>query len=102
MAPAGIGEYGERLMNCFKWGHAFYSVNNELLDKYSACATSTEVVDVQNRYLAAMDNKEDQDTRGEYAAEQSLLHKDWLTLVQLGSMVRYSFVLVLFLTSYAQ
>ena len=61
---AGIGHYGERLMNCFKWGHAFYSVNDELLQKYEKCTTSTEVVAVQNKYLENLDSKDSKDSRG--------------------------------------
>ena len=51
-------------MNCFKWGHAFYSVNDELLQKYEKCTTSTEVVAVQNKYLENLDSKDSQDSRG--------------------------------------
>lgn len=61
----GIGHYGERLMNCFKWGHAFYSVNNELLGKYEKCSTSTDVVAAQNDYLEILEKeKANKDTRG--------------------------------------
>lgn len=32
-------------------GHAFLSTNEELLDRYAACATSAEVITVQNEWL---------------------------------------------------
>ena len=53
------------LMNCFKWGHAFYSVNDDLLKAYSLCTNSTEVVEVQNKYLSDLDTKDTSGDRGE-------------------------------------
>lgn len=38
-------------MDRFKWGHTFYEVNDELLQKYAACENSAEVVAVQDAYL---------------------------------------------------
>uniref|UniRef100_A0A1B6DUE8 18S rRNA aminocarboxypropyltransferase n=1 Tax=Clastoptera arizonana TaxID=38151 RepID=A0A1B6DUE8_9HEMI len=35
----------------FKWGHSFLSLNQDLLDKYSQCETSTDVVAIQNESL---------------------------------------------------
>lgn len=52
------------LMSCFKWGHAFYSVNNELLLKYKTCSSSAEVVATQNTYLNEIDSKTETDDRG--------------------------------------
>ena len=52
-------------MNCFKWGHAFYSVNDDLLKAYSLCTNSTEVVEVQNKYLSDLDTKDTSGDRGE-------------------------------------
>eukprot|EP01090_Pellita_catalonica_P009232 TRINITY_DN20291_c0_g1_i1.p1 TRINITY_DN20291_c0_g1~~TRINITY_DN20291_c0_g1_i1.p1 ORF type:complete len:252 (+),score=40.35 TRINITY_DN20291_c0_g1_i1:77-757(+) len=49
---AGFEEEAMELLNQFKWGHGFESLNRELLRKYSACETSAEVVAVQNEYLA--------------------------------------------------
>jgi len=39
------------VMRRFKWGHSFFSTNSELLDAYSACSTSAEVIEVQNSYI---------------------------------------------------
>ena len=33
-------------------GHSFLSTNAELLERYADCATSAEVIDVQNQWLA--------------------------------------------------
>ena len=32
-------------------GHSFFSTNAELLDRYAACATASEVIQVQTDYL---------------------------------------------------
>jgi len=40
------------LMSRFKWGHSFFSVNAELLDRYSACENGHQVTAVQNAFLA--------------------------------------------------
>ncbi|XP_045464174.1 18S rRNA aminocarboxypropyltransferase [Harmonia axyridis] len=38
-------------LNKFSWGHSFLELNEELLDKYSECANSEEVIAAQNQYL---------------------------------------------------
>ena len=48
---AGYRDAAELLMNKFKWGHGFISLNRELLESYAACATSEEVIETQNKWL---------------------------------------------------
>lgn len=36
----------------FSWGHAFIELNDELLERYSQCKDSKDVLEVQNQYLA--------------------------------------------------
>lgn len=36
----------------FSWGHAFIELNDELLERYSQCKDSKDVLEVQNLYLA--------------------------------------------------
>eukprot|EP01112_Ceratiomyxa_fruticulosa_P020491 TRINITY_DN698_c0_g1_i1.p1 TRINITY_DN698_c0_g1~~TRINITY_DN698_c0_g1_i1.p1 ORF type:complete len:285 (-),score=57.87 TRINITY_DN698_c0_g1_i1:53-907(-) len=47
----GFFEEAHKILEPFKWGHAFYEVNKLLLDRYSKCANSAEVVKVQNDYI---------------------------------------------------
>ncbi|SAM00287.1 hypothetical protein [Absidia glauca] len=54
----GFPDHGEALMSKFKWGHAFYKVNAGLLNRYAKCKDSTEVVAVQNEYLASLEEDE--------------------------------------------
>lgn len=35
----------------FSWGHSFFELNEELLNRYKDCKSSQEVLDVQNKYL---------------------------------------------------
>ncbi|XP_071130312.1 18S rRNA aminocarboxypropyltransferase-like isoform X1 [Mytilus edulis] len=47
----GYKDLGSRLLDRFKWGHNFFEVNEELLEKYLACKNSIEVVAAQDAYL---------------------------------------------------
>ncbi|KAL0029542.1 hypothetical protein WJX79_003031 [Trebouxia sp. C0005] len=44
------------VLSRFKWGHSFLSTNEELLDRYAACPTSAEVIQVQTEYLDQLTN----------------------------------------------
>lgn len=48
----GEEETGELLLSKFKWGHAFLSLNKELLKAYSKCEDSAGIISVQNSWLA--------------------------------------------------
>ncbi|KAG0764839.1 hypothetical protein G6F62_004361 [Rhizopus arrhizus] len=54
----GFPEHGEALLSKFKWGHAFKKVNGGLLSRYAKCKDSTDVVAVQNEYLAQLEEDE--------------------------------------------
>ncbi|CAN6466011.1 unnamed protein product [Victoria cruziana] len=41
------------LLGKFKWGHAFLSLNRELLKAYSNCTNGTEIISVQNSWLSS-------------------------------------------------
>ena len=47
----GFKEQAEDTMSIFKWGHSFISLNQELLDAYAECATSSEVVQIQKEFM---------------------------------------------------
>lgn len=48
----GERETGELLLGKFKWGHAFLSLNRELLKSYSECQNSSDIIAVQNGWLS--------------------------------------------------
>jgi len=45
-------EHAERILSKFSWGHTFLELNEEPLRRYRDCEDSTEVLDVQDDYLA--------------------------------------------------
>lgn len=48
----GHKNIAELYLNKFSWGHSFLSLNQELLDRYTECKDSAEVVETQNKFLA--------------------------------------------------
>ncbi|KAJ2644106.1 ribosome biogenesis protein tsr3 [Coemansia sp. RSA 1694] len=53
----GWDEIGDELMSKFKWGHGFKELNAPLLKKYAACESNTEVLEVQNEWMASIDRE---------------------------------------------
>jgi len=47
----GHPTHAEEVMEPFRWGDTFLTLNEEPLRRYAACSTSQEVVDVQADYL---------------------------------------------------
>jgi pre-rRNA-processing protein TSR3 len=58
LAILGDFERAEGLLSHFSWGHTFLELNEEPLRRYSECADSSEVVEVQQEYLDASDESE--------------------------------------------
>ncbi|XP_022774929.1 ribosome biogenesis protein TSR3 homolog [Durio zibethinus] len=48
----GEEETANMLLGKFKWGHAFLSLNRELLKAYSECENSADIISVQNSWLS--------------------------------------------------
>ncbi|XP_062094779.1 uncharacterized protein LOC133800747 isoform X2 [Humulus lupulus] len=48
----GEEETANSLLGKFKWGHAFLSLNRELLKAYSECENSASIISVQNAWLS--------------------------------------------------
>ncbi|KAG2300667.1 hypothetical protein Bca52824_037139 [Brassica carinata] len=47
----GEEEIANLLLGKFKWGHAFLSLNKDILKEYSKCENSAEIISVQNSWL---------------------------------------------------
>ncbi|KAM7360146.1 18S rRNA aminocarboxypropyltransferase [Cochliomyia hominivorax] len=47
----GFREEAKWYMGKFSWGHSFLELNETLLEKYAACKSSEEILQVQNSYL---------------------------------------------------
>ncbi|KAI5697124.1 hypothetical protein M8J75_005601 [Diaphorina citri] len=54
---AGFPKEAKFYLDKFKWGRTFLTLNEELLDLYKACDTSTDVVKVQNEYLKKIEEE---------------------------------------------
>ena len=54
---AGFKEAAQDTMSVFKWGPSFITLNQELLDAYSDCTSSTEVVEIQKEFMDAQTRK---------------------------------------------
>ncbi len=48
----GHSDQASELLNMFKWGHTFLELNYERLESYRKAKDSTEVVELQKRYIS--------------------------------------------------
>lgn len=48
---AGFKDEAERLLSIFKWGHTFAEINHERLEAYASAKNSTEIVELQKRFM---------------------------------------------------
>lgn len=47
----GFPDEANLYLGKFSWGHSFLELNGELLEKYTVCASSEEVIAAQEEYL---------------------------------------------------
>jgi len=47
----GFREQADELLSVFKWGHTFLEINHERLESYANAKDSTEVVELQKRFM---------------------------------------------------
>lgn len=47
----GFSDEADLYLGKFSWGHSFLELNGELLEKYTACTSSEEVIAAQEEYL---------------------------------------------------
>jgi len=52
LAILGERDHAERILSTFSWGHTFLELNEEPLERYANCEDSSDVIDVQDDYLA--------------------------------------------------
>ncbi|KAI5669954.1 hypothetical protein M9H77_19807 [Catharanthus roseus] len=55
----GEEETADLLLGKFKWGHAFLTLNRELLEAYAGCKNSAEIISVQNDWLSQQSSQVD-------------------------------------------
>lgn len=52
---AGLKEEAYKLLSIFKWGHTFIDLNHERLESYAKAKNSTEIVEMQKRFMENTD-----------------------------------------------
>ncbi|NLV12936.1 DUF367 family protein [Haloarcula argentinensis] len=52
LAILGERDHAEQILSTFSWGHTFLELNEEPLERYANCEDSSDVIDVQDDYLA--------------------------------------------------
>jgi pre-rRNA-processing protein TSR3 len=57
MLIGGHREWGEKILEGFSWGHAFFEVNGGLLERYARCEDAEEIVKVQDAWLARLEKE---------------------------------------------
>jgi pre-rRNA-processing protein TSR3 len=53
----GHTEWGEKILEGFSWGHAFFEVNGDLLAKYAKCTDAEDVGRVQEAWLKQLEQE---------------------------------------------
>ncbi|MFV2016657.1 MAG: DUF367 family protein [Candidatus Heimdallarchaeota archaeon] len=48
----GERDAAEKLLFPFNWGNAFFDINYERLEGYANCENSSQIIDLQNRFLS--------------------------------------------------
>jgi pre-rRNA-processing protein TSR3 len=50
LSIVGLQDFGAILLDKFKWGHAFYTLNGTLLDAYAKCDSAQAILECDNRF----------------------------------------------------
>jgi pre-rRNA-processing protein TSR3 len=50
LSIVGLDNFGSILLNKFKWGHSFYTLNGSLLDAYGKCDTAQAIIECDKRF----------------------------------------------------
>ena len=53
----GFEQQAVQLLSIFKWGHTFLEINHERLESYKNARNSTEIVELQQRFMAELEKQ---------------------------------------------
>jgi len=53
----GLQDIGMELLNNFKWGPTFFTINEEVLELYKRCKNSSEIIQTQNDYIFKIESE---------------------------------------------
>ena len=63
LSIVGLQDFGAVLLDKFKWGHGFYSLNSTLLDAYAKCESAQAVIECDTRFRRGEGMADDDDDR---------------------------------------
>ncbi|KAL3630191.1 hypothetical protein CASFOL_023175 [Castilleja foliolosa] len=72
----GEEETGNLLLGKFKWGHAFLSLNRELLKAYSECENGADMIVVQNEWISQQKSRTSDDMTNNKKGKRSELKNE--------------------------
>ena len=56
LSIVGLSDVGSILLNKFKWGHAFYTLNGSVLDAYAKCDSAQAVIECDQRFRTGQES----------------------------------------------
>ena len=63
LSIVGLQDFGAVLLDKFKWGHGFYTLNSSLLSAYAECASAQAVIECDTRFRRGEGMADDDDDR---------------------------------------
>jgi pre-rRNA-processing protein TSR3 len=73
LAIVGLRDAAEEILNQFKWGHSFFEVNGELIERYAGCQSPEDVAAAQEDVLEQL-RRQDAERRNESDEEDANLN----------------------------
>jgi pre-rRNA-processing protein TSR3 len=74
LAIVGLRDAADEILNQFKWGHSFFEVNGEVIERYAACQSPEEVAAAQADVLEQL-RRQDAERRNESDKEDANLNR---------------------------
>jgi pre-rRNA-processing protein TSR3 len=56
----GFDSQAELLLSKFSWGHSFWEVNGQIIERYKQCTTPESVIEMQQTIIREMEKQDDE------------------------------------------
>ncbi|GAA5848723.1 hypothetical protein JCM3766R1_006424 [Sporobolomyces carnicolor] len=67
----GFDRQAELLLSKFSWGHSFWEVNGQIIERYKTCTTPESVIEMQQTIIREMEKQDDERRREKEQLEAS-------------------------------
>ncbi|GAA5970386.1 hypothetical protein JCM3765_005681 [Sporobolomyces pararoseus] len=67
----GFDQQAELLLSKFSWGHSFWEVNGQIIERYKTCTTPESVIEMQETIIKEMEKQDDERRREKEKLEES-------------------------------